>query len=116
MTRKPREATSGQKEEIVRIGILSREKAEDLFFTEASHLLRINRAASGLEKVRNSAKSLNVGDDVEYHGIICKVVTIHELCPKGVFCNMNNITIQPPEGRKKSVQANSLKKKIEVSK
>ncbi|MEK7078109.1 MAG: hypothetical protein AAB911_00930 [Patescibacteria group bacterium] len=110
MTRKPREATSKQKEVLVRMGILSREKAEDLFFTEASYLLRINLAASGLEKVRNAAKSLNVGDDVEYHGTICRVVTIHELRPKGVFCNMNNVTIQPPEGRKKTVQANSLKK------
>ena len=110
MTRKPREATPEQKQVLVRMGILSQEKTEDLLFTEASDLLRINLTASGLEKVRNAAKPLNVGDDVEYHGTICKVVTIHDLRPKGAFCNMNNVTIQPPEGRKKTVQANNLTK------
>ncbi|MBI2454318.1 MAG: hypothetical protein HYV54_01970 [Parcubacteria group bacterium] len=110
MARKPREATPKQKEILIRLGILSPEKAEDLFLTEASHLLRIHLAASELEKVRNAAKSLNVGDDVDYHGIVCRIVRIHELRPKGAFCNMNNVTIQPPESRKKTVQANSLKK------
>lgn len=105
-----REATQNQKETLIRMGIVSPNKVEDLSLTEVSHLIRIASVAEHLKVVREAAKALSPGDDVTYHNVVCTVIAVRELHPKGLSCNMNNVTIQLPDGIKKTVEAKSLTK------
>jgi hypothetical protein len=79
-------------------------------YEDARHILDISNTSNEVKRANELARSFKVGDKVFYYGELCEVAAVRELRPRKVDCNMSNISIMMPSGKKKAVTAKMLTK------